>query len=709
MAESYVTLAEAAELEGVKYKTMAQRLSRKKQSFETKSEKSETGGKEEVFVAVSSLSKQARNAWKEREKLKALAETAPEGLDGQGQEGERKPEAPWYVDTDIEWYMEHYKDSYYRAVELGNVVRRFLQYDEGDRTKHAEAFAQEYLGKGQRTLYRYAKAYLEACAWADRLQKEDGAGYDFFKVLCLCRKPKETGLFPSFTPEVRQCIKNIWFNREFASNLGTREMLYQKLQEVARVNGWEKIPSYPSVKRYVQHLMENEGMRNAWYLAAKGEREYRNKVMVKGSRDTKGLKVMQIVMGDEHTFDCWVSYKLPNGNVIAIRPKLVAWIDMRSRMILGDVMCRDGNSDILKHSLLKLIYHDAGSVPQYIYIDNGKDYTSEAMTGYNRKSRRKDKQADRMARCFDDMARGFYKSIGIIDDHEALPYQPWSKAQIERFFGGVCERFTKWFSSYTGTLTGSSTDAKINKDIQKLLGEGRLLTLEEFYEKWSEWLHEVYMKKAHRGLEQAGEEWKTPEAVFENAERYFKAPPPKSYATILMMRSENVHVYTTGINRFGYQYRSDDLCAYIGENVNIKYDPEDMATLYVFDGSGRKLCEAYAQELLEVSDTVSEKTLKHIKSQKRQESRDRKLLEEANIPFEQLNEQYVGFSSATGGIELMIGGKKQGKAAKVVSMPEDRAYQQGFRAGNREDEGQEGGYMSTQAESALRKLRAIGG
>lgn len=35
--------------------------------------------------------------------------------------------------------------------------------------------------------------YLEASAWADKLQKEDGAGYEFLKVLCLCRKPKETG------------------------------------------------------------------------------------------------------------------------------------------------------------------------------------------------------------------------------------------------------------------------------------------------------------------------------------------------------------------------------------------------------------------------------------------------------------------------------------------------------------------------------------
>lgn len=704
MAE-YVTLSEAAELEGIPYDTMAKRIQRKGNSYETRTERSETGGKDMVLVAVSSLSRQAQRAWDERQKLKAMAEM-PAGSSGETEAGQGQ-EVPWYVNTDIDWYIENYKDRYYKAVELGNVVRKFLNYDGKDRTEYAEELAQQHLGKDQRTFYRYVKEYLKACAWADKLQKEDGGGYEFFKVLCLCRKPKEVGNFPSFTPEVKQCIKNIWFNREFAQNLGTKEMLYEKLQAVAQLNGWEKIPSYQSVTRYINYLMEDEGMRNAWYLAAKGEREYRNKVMVKGSRDTKGLQVMQIVMGDEHTFDCWVSYKQPNGSVIAIRPKLVAWIDMRSRMLLGDVMCHNANSDILKHSLLKLIYHDAGSVPQYIYIDNGKDYTSEPMTGYNRKDRRKQKQEDKMAGYFDDMTRGFYKSIGIVDDHNALPYQPWSKGEIERVFGSVCSSFTKWFTSYTGTLTGSSTDAKIDKDIQKLLEEGKLLTLEEFYEKWSEWLHGKYMKKEHRGLKRAGEEWKTPEQVFENAERYFKAPPPKSYATILMMRSENVHVYNTGINRFGYQYRSDELCTYIGRNVNIKYDPQDMATLYVFDESGRKLCEAYAQELLQITENVTEETLKHIRMQKRQESRDREIWKEANVPFEEINDQYVGFSSVTGGIDLMIE-KKREKGGKVVSLPEDRTYQQGFRAEKKEDV-PESEYMSEQAESALKKLRAIGG
>ena len=68
----------------------------------------------------------------------------------------------------------------------------------------------------------------------------------------------------------------------------------------------------------------------------------------------------------------------------------------------------------------------------------------------------------------------------------------------------------------------------------------------------------------------------------------------------------------------------------------------------------------------------------------------------------------MGFNEATGGIDLMIGGKKQDKAAKVIAMPKDRTYQQGFRAEKREDDEQDSEYMSRQAENALKKLRAIG-
>ena len=324
---------------------------------------------------------------------------------------------------------------------------------------------------------------------------------------------------------------------------------------------------------------------------------------------------------------------------------------------MGDVMCKDANSDILKQSLLKMIYSEPGGVPEYLYIDNGKDYTAKTMTGRDRN--------DRSGMNFDNETMGFYKSIGIKDDHRALPYEPWSKGQIERFFRTVCNKFTRWMKSYTGTLTGSKTSDKVDKDIKRMLERGELLTLEEFYEKWHEWLTTVYMHTEHSGLKKMGETYKKPYDCFMNEDRYFKAAPPKSYATMLMMKSENVLVRNIGITKWGYEYRSDELCDYIGRKVDIKYDPDDMAVLYVFDQKGKRICEAYCQELLQIAPKVTQKALEeHLKMQKRQQKRDRERLEEARRPFEELNEQYVGFNETTGGIELMIGGKKQEKAAK---------------------------------------------
>ena len=613
---------------------------------------------------------------------------------------------PWYVTVDVNQFQEQHKKEWYKAIELGNIVRDFLAYDGKGKTEYAEKFARERLNKGKRTLYRYVDDYLEALAWADKLEKEDGKNWDYLKILALCRKPKEKDNFPSFSPVVKQAIKNIWFNEDFARNQGTREMLYAALEKLQKANagkeGWEKIPSYQSVVRYINFLMEDEGMKNAWLLASMGIREYKNRVMGKALMDTTCLMPMEVVMGDEHTFDCWVAYTHPNGKVTPIKPVLVAWIDVRSRRILGDVICHHANSGILKESLLKLINTEGCGVPQYLLIDNGKDYTAEIMTGVPRNVRNIE-DTD-----YIDLASGFYAKLGIEHIHRALPYQPWTKGQIERFFGGVCSRFTKWMTSYTGTLTGSKTDAKIPKDIQKMCERGELLTMEEFYEKWTEWVHEKYEKSVHRGLKDAGEAYTKPIKLFDHTERYYKAAPPKSAQIVLMYKEDNVRVYNFGIRRYGKIYDHPALRAHINEIVTIKYDKNDISTIFVIGKKGETICEAECQELLAFGTHVSEEALvKHIKKQNQQLKADRRLLEEATRPFEEMNEEYVGFSSTVGGIDLMIG-KKPEKKDNVVSMPLDRAYRNGFRGKDTvEEQESENAYISKNAEKALSKLRAL--
>lgn len=703
MAEEYISLMEAASLEGIGYETIKKKVQRNPEKYLTRAEKSKTGGRDSILIAVSSLSKQARSAYKERVKLQEAAEMEVLGLD---QATPAEQERPWYVNEDIDWFREHHKEEWYKAMELGNVVREFLQYSEKGKAEYADTFAQERIGKGKRTLYRYVKAYQEASAWAYQLHKQDGADYDYLKILALCRKPKESGTFPSFTPEVKQAIKNIWFNKEFATNQGTRELLYDKLQILAGLNGWERIPSYQSVVRYISYLMEDEGMKNAWYLASHGVREYKNKVMGKALMDTTVLRPMEVVMGDEHTFDCWVAYTHPNGKVTPIKPVLVAWIDVRSRMIFGDVICHHANSKILKKSLLKMINTPECGVPEWMLIDNGKDYTAEIMTGVPRNQR------DIEGTSYIDLANGFYYKLGIEHIHRALPYQPWTKGQIERFFGGVCSRFSKQFTSYTGTLTGSKTDAKIPKDIQKMCDRGELLTMEEFYERWQTWLVEKYEKRVHRGLKEAGEEYITPLALFENEEHYYKPAPPKSAQIVFMCSEDNVRIRNYGFKRYGKVYDHPALRTHINETLSIRYDDNDVSTIFVLGKDGKTLCEAECQELLAFGTHVSEEALiKHMKKQNRQLREDRKRLEEANIPFEEMfkeiNDQYVGFSSVAGGIDLMIG-KKPEKKDNMVSMPLDKDYRNGFRGKAQEpEEVEENEYINKKAEDALKSLRAL--
>ena len=38
-------------------------------------------------------------------------------------------EMPWYVNEDVDYFMEQHKTEWYTAMELGNIIREFLDYD----------------------------------------------------------------------------------------------------------------------------------------------------------------------------------------------------------------------------------------------------------------------------------------------------------------------------------------------------------------------------------------------------------------------------------------------------------------------------------------------------------------------------------------------------------------------------------------------------
>ena len=683
MPEGFITLEEAAAFEGVKYNTLIQRMKRNPQQYETRQQAREGGGKDQVLIAVASLTAKGRKAWRAAQKVDGRDVII----------GKRAEEVPWYVEADLNHYIEGHKKAYYEAVELAARVQEFIDYTGPGRTAHADRLALG-LGVSTPTLYRYTENILKANAWAMKLEREDGQSRDYFRALALCRKPREKAAFPSLTDEQKALIENIWFDRRFAANLGTIEMLYEKFEEEAQGRGWESYPSIKTVARYIKHLMDSRGAASARYLAANGTREWRNKMMLKGKRETTSLEVMELVVGDEHTFDCWVQYTAPNGKIKAVRPVLVAWMDLKSRAIIGDVVCVTANGDTLKESLVKMIY--TAGVPKGILIDNGKDYTKKELTGQSRKQRK-------IVFDFDAETKGFYQSIGIEEVSRALPYQAWVK-NIERFFSTVCSRFSKWFESYTGTLTTSKTEAKRHKDIDGMLERGELLTIEEFYEVWTKWKETKYHTRKHRGLKDAGEKWVTPGEMFANGPRYQKAAPPREYAAMLLMKGDTARVGPQGITKFGVLYTDYELCYHKDQTVSVKWDADDMSKLYVYTLDGKKICEAVSAEVLSYGEHCSQEALeKHIRSQKRQYRETVDKLDEFTTPYEQRVEQGRP-SDAVGKLNLTI---KAERGPKVVSLPVDKEYrseaadQRKKRAAARDE------FLQAKAGAALAQLRAM--
>ena len=94
MLDVFITMKEAAEFEGVKYGTFAQRIARNPKQYKTRTQPQENGGKEQVLVSVDSLTAKGRKAWRAAQKI-----------DGRDVVIEKRTEsAPWYVGVDLNHY-----------------------------------------------------------------------------------------------------------------------------------------------------------------------------------------------------------------------------------------------------------------------------------------------------------------------------------------------------------------------------------------------------------------------------------------------------------------------------------------------------------------------------------------------------------------------------------------------------------------------------
>jgi len=341
------------------------------------------------------------------------------------------------------------------------------------------------------------------------------------------------------------------------------------------------------------------------HLCRYGWREYAHRYMPYEEQDWELVEPGQFYVADHHQCDFWVTFDKK-----LIRPWLTAVQDCRSRRIVG---WRIGAAPHQEAILLamRMAFHEG--VPEVMRIDNGKDFKSKVITGITKDGLRRIREElreqgfdwkkvlrRRLLDCDDVRWKGMAAELDIKLIF-AIPYSPWSKGTLERWFGTFEAQHGKTYPTYCGNTPANRPECL--PDILKgavLADNGRFKlrdgscvpTLVEVREGVADYLT-IYEHSPHAGR---GIEDKTPHEVWISAEKLRKAEE-EGLDFLLSIRG----LYKVGANgvslmvggtRLTYGAGSAALRAWTGRKVLVSVDPEWPQRCVAIDPDNRRFIAA---------------------------------------------------------------------------------------------------------------------
>ena len=332
-------------------------------------------------------------------------------------------------------------------------------------------------------------------------------------------------------------------------------------------------------------------------LGRYGEKPFDDLYMPKCRRD-KPEQVNAVWFGDHHIFDVFVDV----GNGKAARPWLTAWMDACSGCIVGWAISLNPNSDTIIESLALGIQKTKGSefwgIPQWIYIDNGKDYRCKRIEG--------DGGTDYEPGRINIDASGdnaLLKTLGIGVTH-AIPYRARSKT-IERVFGLIEGQWIRGLPGYCG----NGSDPKPENIMADIRGQ-KLRTLEEFVAYWVN----IVLPKYH--AYKATPKDASPLEIYRSHEKArLEIPAPAILALAKSQLAERV-IRPDGIYLRNQRYWDNALAERIGQRVKVRYSRGEAASISVLDEGGF-VCEAVAADNFQLIGEDAERLSDHLAMQAR--------------------------------------------------------------------------------------------
>jgi len=274
-------------------------------------------------------------------------------------------------------------------------------------------------------------------------------------------------------------------------------------------------------------------------------------------------------VSDHHQFDFWVQNPWTGKPV---RPWLTAWMDFRSRKMVGWLVHTNPNTDTVlaafRHGVTRY------GIPDELYLDNGKDYRNSTFAG-GRKAFKVELEEERV--------RTLVSHLGVIP-HFAIPYNARAK-HIERAFRTLSETLSKLFQGYCGRSPETRPER-----VTGLVREGDVPSLHEVQGLFDSWVEEYYNARSHEGAGMGGA---SPNEVYDRLLVQRRTCDPAVLRVLMMRATRAVHVGRQGVKVLEHYYVNDEgLFAHQGKNAYVRYDPSDMSTVEVYDLEDRWICQA---------------------------------------------------------------------------------------------------------------------
>ncbi len=339
--------------------------------------------------------------------------------------------------------------------------------------------------------------------------------------------------------------------------------------------GWSWPASLSATRRW---LDEHDDL-SLTFLMREGKKAWCRKFMSYVEMDWDAVGVGQWFVTDHTQCDFWVEFEGKQ-----IRPWLTVMLDCRSRCIVGWNLGPTPHQDAIL-AALRMALRD-WCIPDYLRVDNGKDFTSKLLTGVTKMERaalkrlhgddfdQVDQAAETMVACDDTRWRGIIPELGIKIIY-AIPYAPWSKGLVERWFGTFHGQCGKTFASYCGNSPTTRPEALA--DIREGCG---VPTFEEAHERIGDYIKQYHAQR-HGTLQAA------PLSVWQSADRLRRADVD-ALALLLDIRGEykvgaNGVSLTVGPARFTYGASHPALARLRGRSVLVRLDTADVSQCWVYD------------------------------------------------------------------------------------------------------------------------------